>query len=153
MVKPTVISETFKFKQRLIDNKPFLVNIERSKTKKKIEKLLKSATISELDILRDLIKNIAAKNIPINKSIINSKKKFDNIVSLISSFERTSSIHSSKVSLRRFLLKLSNILPVIAKSFKKYKPRSNWFFNFASKQSAKLWKWNWGTEFNYWSLI
>ena len=116
MVRPTVISEAFKFKQRLLDNISFLVNIEKSKTKKKIEKLLKSATISELDILRDLIKNIAAKNIPINKSIINSKKKFDNIVSLISSFERTSSIHSSKVSLRRFLQKFSNILPVIAKS-------------------------------------
>ena len=59
MVKVTAISEAFELKQRLIDNKPFLVNIEKSKTKKRLEKIVKSASVAELNILKDLIKNIA----------------------------------------------------------------------------------------------
>ena len=92
------------------------MNIEKSKIKKKIEKLVQSATSFELYILRDLIKNITAKNIPFNKSIIESKKTFDNIFSIISSFEKISSIHGSKVSMRLFLLNFSNILSVITKN-------------------------------------
>ena len=116
MVKVTAISEAFELKQRLIDNKPFLVNIEKSKTKKRLEKIVKSASVAELNILKDLIKNIAAKDIQISKSIVNSKKKIDSIIALISSFRRTSSIHKSQPALRKFLLKFSSILPVITRT-------------------------------------
>ena len=106
----------FKLKTQLLQNKNFLVQIEKSKSKKRIEKLLKTASSSELDILRDLSKNIADKNIQISKTNLNTKKKFENIVKLIASFQRTSTINKSQASLRRFLLKFSNILPVVAKT-------------------------------------
>ena len=117
MVKTTaIISEAFKLRQRLLDNKPFLVEIEKAKRKKKIEKLIKQASSSELDILRDLLKNISDKNIEISKSVLNTKKKIDNVVSVIARYQRTPSIHKSQSSLRRFLLKFSPVLPVIAKT-------------------------------------
>ena len=109
MVKATAISEAFKLRQSLIDNKHFLEQIEKSKTKKRVEKLLQSASGSELAILKDLIKNIAAKNIHINKSILTSKKKFDSVITLIASFQSTSRIHKSQPALKKFLLKFSNI--------------------------------------------
>ena len=117
MVKATaIISESFKLRQRLLDNKPFLVEIGKAKRKKTLEKLIKQANSSELDILRDLLKNISEKNIEISKSVLNTKKKFDNVVSLIASYQRTPSIHKSQSSLQRFLLKFIHVLPVIAKT-------------------------------------
>ena len=111
-----MISEAFKLRQRLIDNKHFLKEIEKSKTKARVEKLLKSASAPELDILREIIKNIAAKNIHISKSILNSKKKFDSVVTLIASFQRKSTINKSQGSLKKFLVKFSHILPIVAKT-------------------------------------
>ena len=116
MVKVGVISQAFKFRQRLIDNKPFSQSIEKSKSRKKTEKLIKKANSTELDILRELIKNIAKKNIEVSKSILNTKKKFAGIVSLISSYMRMSTIHRSQKSLRKFLLKFSTVLPIAAKT-------------------------------------
>ena len=78
--------------------------------------MIKKANSTELDILRELIKNIAKKNIEVSKSILNTKKKFAGIVSLISSYMRMSTIHRSQKSLRKFLLKFSTVLPIAAKT-------------------------------------
>ena len=116
MVKPTLISQAFHLKQRLIDNKQFLVNIEKSKTNKGREKLLRNASNSELPIFRDLIKAISAKDIEISKSILKRNKQIRLVVDLIKKFQRTPSIHKSDASLRRFLMKFVAVLPLVAKT-------------------------------------
>ena len=116
MVKPTLISEAFKFKQRLIENKQFLVNLEKTKTNKSRVKLLHSANSGQLHILRDLIKSIHAKDIEISKSILKSKKKVKVVIDLINKFQKTPSIYKSDSFLRRFLLKFVSVLPIIAKT-------------------------------------
>ena len=116
MVKSTLISEAFKLKQRLIENKQFLVNIEKSKTCKAREKLLQQANISELHIIRDLIKAIAAKDIEISKNLLKKNKQIKHIIELIRTFQRTPTLYKSDTSLRRFLIKFINVLPLIAKT-------------------------------------
>ena len=116
MVKKSIIKTAVKLREDLIENKNFLLLIEKAKTIKKTQKLIKSASISELDILKDLIENISDKNIQIRKNLLDTKKKYGNVVSLIASFKRTSSIHKSKASLRRFLIKFAKTLPIIVKT-------------------------------------
>ena len=116
MVKTSIIKTAIKFRQDLTENKNFLLMIEKSKTERKTEKVIKSASKSELCILKDLIQNISDKNIQISKNLLDTKKKYGSVVSLIASFKRTSSIHKSQASLRRFLIKFARTLPIIVKT-------------------------------------
>ena len=116
MVKTSLISEAFNLKKRLVDNKQFLVDIEKSKTSKRREKLLIKANNIQLHVIRDLIKAIAAKDIEINKSILKKNKHIKQVVELIKKFHRTTSIYKSDASLRRFLIKYTHVLPLIVKA-------------------------------------
>ena len=116
MVKTSIIKTAIKFRQDLTENKNFLLQVEKSKTERKTEKLIRSASKSELCILKDLIKNMSDKNIQISKNLLDTKKKYGSVVSLITSFKRTSSIHKSQASLRRFLIKFARTLTIIVKT-------------------------------------
>ena len=116
MVKPTLISEALKLKKRLIDNKAFLVRLEKSKTNKGREKLLHLASPQELHILKDIISNISSKEIEISKSVLKTKRQLQAVIDLIKRFQKTTSVHKSDSALRKFLIKFASSLPLVAGS-------------------------------------
>ena len=77
MVKKSIIKTAVKLREDLIENKNFLLLIEKAKTIKKTQKLIKSASISELGILKDLIENISPhfKMIKHRHSVFTVKRK------------------------------------------------------------------------------
>ena len=116
MVKPTLISEALKLKKRLIDNKAFLVRLEKSKTNKGREKLLHLASPQELHILKDIISNISSKEIEISKSVLKTKRQLQAVIDLIKRFQKTTSVHKLDSALRKFLIKFASSLPLVAGS-------------------------------------
>ena len=58
MLKRSPLKHYFELRQRLIDNKDFLVQITSAKTEKSREGLLQSAASEQLNLLRDLLKNL-----------------------------------------------------------------------------------------------
>ena len=120
MAKLTGVSKYFALRQRFIDNKKFLVLLAKAKTEKAREKQLKAATERELFVLKDLILNIAWKNIEIAKDIfhlLERKKKVKELTKLISIINRSPQVSGKK--LRILLLKFSSIIPYILKSILK----------------------------------
>ena len=120
MGKLTGVSKYFAFRQRLIEEKEFLVCLAYTKTEKSREKLLKGATTNHLILLRDLVINIAEKNIEIGKEIfhqLQKRKKVSDLAKLISRIKRSPGVSDKK--LRLLLLKFNPIIPYIIKSILK----------------------------------
>ena len=117
MVRSTSVSKYFTFRQRLIDNKNFLVLLAQAKTEKVRVKLLRLATNSQLNVLKDLVLNIADKNIEIGKEIYKKllrKKKVKDPGKLINRIKRSPEVSVKK--LRLLLLKYNCTLPFIIQS-------------------------------------
>ena len=117
MVRSTSVSKYFLFRQRLVDNKNFLVSLAQAKTEKARGKILRLATNSQLNVLKDLILNIAEKNIEIGKEIYKKllrKKKVKDLGKLVSRIKRSPEVSEKK--LRLLLLKFNCSLPFIIQS-------------------------------------
>ena len=117
MVRSTSVSKYFIFRQRLVDNKNFLVSLAQAKTEKARGKILRLATNSQLNVLKDLILNIAEKNIEIGKEIYKKllrKKKVKDLGKLVSRIKRSPEVSEKK--LRLLLLKFNCSLPFIIQS-------------------------------------
>ena len=83
MVKESPLKPFFELRQRLTDNKQFLVQVASAKSEAARRRLILQAKSDHLDILRDLIKNIADRNIEIEKALyyeLENKKKTQDLV-------------------------------------------------------------------------
>ena len=117
MVKVAGVSRYFAFRQRLIENKTFLVDFAKARTEQAREKLVKSASPSQLLVLKDLVLNIAEKNIEIDKHLfqyLQKKKKVKDLTHLISRIKRSPEVPEKK--LRLLLFKFNSVLPCMIKS-------------------------------------
>ena len=122
MVKKSPLSHYFELKQRLLDNKAFLVQLASAKSEKSCQKLIQKASSVHLQILRDLIKNIADRNIEIEKSIfyqLENKKLVLVLVKVLKKFQKQPDIYRRKNQLRQFLLGTSKLLPYLIKTILK----------------------------------
>ena len=122
MVKKSPLSHYFELKQRLLDNKAFLVQLASAKSEKSCQKLIQKASSVHLQILRDLIKNIANRNIEIEKSIfyqLENKKLVLVLVKVLKKFQKQPDIYHRKNQLRQFLLDTSKLLPYLIKTILK----------------------------------
>ena len=122
MVKKSPLSHYFELKQRLLDNKAFLVQLASTKSEKSCQKLIQKASSVHLQILCDLIKNIADRNIEIEKSIfyqLENKKLVLVLVKVLKKFQKQPDIYRRKNQLRQFLLGTSKLLPYLIKTILK----------------------------------
>ena len=119
MVKETYVKKLLELRKLLIANKTFLVQIKSAASPRKRKKLLKEADRNQLELLRDLIKNIEKENVEIKKSIFNeleSRHKVKSLVKIISKFRKNPHIYSTIRHLRQFLLSIESVLPYIIQS-------------------------------------
>ena len=122
MVKKGPLKQYFEFKERLIENKDFLLQIASAKSAKSRCKLISQARGLSLNVLRDLFKNIADRNIEIEKSIflhLERKKSVQDLVQILKKFQKHPTIYRSENKLRQFLVKYNNLLPYIIKTILK----------------------------------
>ena len=122
MLKRSPLKHYFELRQRLIDNKDFLVQIASAKTEKSRARLLQSAASEQLNLLRDLLKNIAERNIDIDKTIyyqLESKKRVEDLNKVLKKFIKHPEIYRKDKNLRQFLKSSSKLLPYIIKTILK----------------------------------
>ena len=122
MLKRSPLKHYFELRQRLIDNKYFLVKIASAKTEKSRARLLQSAASEQLNLLRDLLKNIAERNIDIDKTIyyqLESKKRVEDLNKVLKKFIKHPEIYRKDKNLRQFLKSSSKLLPYIIKTILK----------------------------------
>ena len=122
MLKRSPLKHYFELRQRLIDNKDFVVQIASAKTEKSRARLLQSAASEQLNLLRDLLKNIAERNIDIDKTIyyqLESKKRVEDLNKVLKKFIKHPEIYRKDKNLRQFLKSSSKLLPYIIKTILK----------------------------------
>ena len=122
MLKRSPLKHYFELRQRLIDNKDFLVQIASAKTEKSRARLLQSAASEQLNLLRDLLKNIPERNIDIDKTIyyqLESKKRVEDLNKVLKKFIKHPEIYRKDKNLRQFLKSSSKLLPYIIKTILK----------------------------------
>ena len=123
MVKESPLKTYFELKQRFIDNKQFLVQVARAKSETARRRIVQQAKNHQLEILRALIKNIADRNIEIEKSLyhqLENKKKTQEVVKILKKFQKQPSIYSDSRHLRQFLLNSISVLPYLVKTILKH---------------------------------
>ena len=122
MLKRSPLKHYFELRQRLNDNKDFLVQIASAKTEKSRPRLLQSAASEQLNLLRDLLKNIPERNIDIDKTIyyrLESKKRVEDLNKVLKKFIKHPEIYRKDKNLRQFLKSSSKLLPYIIKTILK----------------------------------
>ena len=122
MLKRSPLKHYFELRRRLIDNKDFLVQIASAKTEKSRARLLQSAASEQLNLLRDLLKNIPERNIDIDKTIyyqLESKKRVEDLNKVLKKFIKHPEIYRKDKNLRQFLKSSSKLLPYIIKTILK----------------------------------
>ena len=122
MAKKSPLKHYFDLRQRLIDNKNFLLQIATAKSDKSRCKLIKAAKSDNLNVLRDLLRNIANRSIEIEKSIyyqLQNKNKVQDLVKILKRFQKYPGIYSSERNLRQFLINSISLLPYIIKTILK----------------------------------
>ena len=107
----TSLSKFVKIRQRFIDNKSFLLQIKEANSKDR-RKLLKNSNGKQLAIIKDLVKNVVEKNVPISKETLKKLEKSGKVKFLLRKFKKTSDVYKDKKKLRSAIIQLNDILPL-----------------------------------------
>ena len=117
-----MVSKTSKFvklRQKLIDHKTFLLQLKNTESKKEKILLLKKTKGKQLSVLKDLVKNIVDKNIPISRETLKKLEHIGKIKYLLQKFKKNSDVYKNRKKLKTALIHLNDILPLFIESILK----------------------------------